>query len=217
MILISLLASLANILAPIQPKVIYFDFGGVMASPDRQMQLAYLVEKLGFPAESLQDSPYFRWMQLHPSEIDYLTQKALEYQILLTPERLEEYRKVKRNSIHEIPGMLELVKHLRQMHYEVDLITNIRPENLDLIEPFRNMFDHIVHCPKDPGERQEAWEMEWMQHGFNPSQLMLIDDQEANVDEAQKLGIQAIQFETVDAILKELVNRGILSEQLEFF
>lgn len=217
MILISLLASLANILAPIQPKVIYFDFGGVMASPDRQMQLDYLVEKLGFPAEALQDSPYFRWMQLHPSEIDYLTQKALEYQILLTPERLEEYRKVKRNSIHEIPGMLELVKHLRQMHYEVDLITNIRPENLDLIEPFRNMFDHIVHCPKDPGERQEAWEMEWMQHGFNPSQLMLIDDQEANVDEAQKLGIQAIQFETVDAILKELVNRGILSEQLEFF
>ena len=111
--------------------VIYFDFGGVMAQPDSQVQLNYLVETLGFPAEALRDSPYFRWMQLHPSEISFLKQKAEEYQISLTDDDLIQYSEVKRNSVREIPGMRELVLSLRQMHYEVNLVTNIRSENFD--------------------------------------------------------------------------------------
>lgn len=61
--------------------VIYFDFGGVIAQPDNQIQLTYLAETLGFPTEALRDSPYLRWMQLHSTEIDYLKRKSEEHQI----------------------------------------------------------------------------------------------------------------------------------------
>lgn len=193
------------------PKVIYFDFGGVMVQPDRQVQLDYLVEKLGFPRKEVENSPYLCWMQLHPEEVGFLTEKAKDNHISLTPEALEAYRIVKKNSVREIPGMSELVSVLRNMHYEVNLITNIRPENLDLIEPLRGKFDHIVHCPKDPGERQETWENERNQHGLKGSQFLLIDDQKPNIDEAEQLGIQAIQFQNVTALIEELAQRHVLS------
>lgn len=188
----------------IQPKVIYFDFGGVMAGPDSEVQLNYLVGK-GFPQEAIAKSPYLRWMQLHDAEIAYLNAFGVPYS-------LEEYRDVKRNSVREIPGMSELVYALRRMNYEVNLITNIRPENLDLIEPYRAMFDHVVHCPKDPGERQVAWEMEWAQHGLMASDCLLIDDQLPNVNEAQNLGIQTIQFTNAAGLVEELAQRGFLNQ-----
>jgi FMN phosphatase YigB (HAD superfamily) len=196
----------AKILLQGKPVAIYFDFGGVMAQPDREVQLDYLVEK-GFPKDAIQDSPYFRWMQLHLAEIEYLSKKALENHISFTPTVIEEYRLIKRSSVGEMPGMSDLVRTLRQMKYEVNLITNIRPENLILIQPFTSLFDRVVHCPKDPGERQEAWEMELAHHGQS---LMLIDDQELNVKEAEKLGIQAIHFQDVEKLIHELTHRSIL-------
>lgn len=211
MILISNIPVQAAIVAPyeVAPKVIYFDFGGVIASPDSQAQLDYLVDNLGFPREAVQDSPYLRWMQLHLAEIEYLSEIARAHQIYLTPGALVGYREAKRNSVQAVPGMAELVQKLRQMNYEVNLITNIRGENLDLLEPFKDLFDHVVHCPKDPGMRQAAWEAEWAGHNLHPAQLLLIDDQEPNVGEAQQLGIQAIQFQNADTLIQELLKRGI--------
>lgn len=192
-----------------QPKVIYFDFGGVVAIPDRQIQMEYLIEKLNFPPVAIQDSPYLQWMQLHKEEVEYLSQIALAYQIKLTPEDLEGYRIAKRNSIHEIPGILELIEILRQKNYEVNLITNVRSENLDLIQPYVPFFDRIIHCPKDPGERREVWETELYRCVCPASQLLLIDDQTPNVIEAENLGLQAIPFDCVEHLIQALKNRGI--------
>lgn len=187
-------------------KTVYFDFGGVMARPDPQIQLNFLVERIGFPEKAVQDSLYLHWMQLHPAEIEYLTQKAKEYRIPLTSEVWEQYRKIKRSSVREIPGMSEVIKTLRDLNYKTYLISNIRSENLDLVEPFMDQFDGFIHCPKDPGERQEVWRIEWIRQGLNPSEMVLVDDQKPNIDEARNLGIQAIQFQNVETLLKELID-----------
>ena len=195
--------------------LIYFDFGGVVAEPDSQVQRTHL-ETLGFPAEALSDSPYFRWMQLHPKEIDYLKQKSEEYHIPLTEDDLMRYSAVKRDSIREIPGIRALVKTLQELQYEVHLITNIRAENFDLVEPFRDLFHTIIHCPTKPGERREIWEMQWALHNKDPSQFLLIDDQEFNVLEAHRLGMQAILFKKFGfsagpIILKTLILKNLRS------
>lgn len=101
---------------------------------------------------------------------------------------------------------------LREMNYEVNLVTNIRSENFDLVEPFRSLFNEIVHCPKDSGERQEAWEMQWASHNMKPEQFLLIDDQEPNIREAHRLGMQSIQFENVDSLITKLMEQGILRD-----
>jgi len=191
-----------------QPKVIYFDFGGVMVQPNREMQLNYLIEELKFPKEAIQDSPHLCWMQLHPEEMKYLSQKASENQIVLSSDALEAYRKAKKDSLREIPGMKELVSNLREMGCEVNLITNIRPENLDLLEPFKPLFDCVILSPKDPGERG-LWESQWIEHRLLPSQLLLIDDQLPNVEEAVKVGLQSFQFQNITALVDELIQRGL--------
>ncbi len=191
-------------------SVLYFDFGGVVAQPDGQAQLNYLVDTLGFSAEALSDSPYFCWMQLHSKEIEYLKQKSSEYHIDLTDEGLASYSNVKRSSVRAVPGMSELIADLRQAGYEVNLVTNVRAENLDLIEPFRSLFNRVVHCPKHPGERQEAWEVEWAFHTMDPSQFLLIDDQEPNVLEARQLGMESIQFVNIESLREQFIKHGIL-------
>ncbi len=191
--------------------VIYFDFGGVVAQPDSQIQLSYLVETLGFPSEALRDSPYLRWMQLHPKELDFLKQKSEEYHIHLTDDDLVQYSEIKRNSVREVPGIRELIMNLRKMNYEVNLVTNIRSENFDIVVPFLTLFNEVVHCPKTPGERREAWEMEWASHNMKPDQFLLIDDQEPNVREADRLGMQSIQFENVNSLTEKLIEQRIIT------
>ena len=114
-------------------------------------------------------------------------------------------------SIQEIPGMRALVEQLRNIGYEVNLVTNIRSENLDLVEPFRPLFDQVVHCPKHPGERQAAWKAEWASHSIAPNQFLLIDDQEANIQEAKALGMEAILFQDAGSLKTKLIQHQILN------
>ena len=188
---------------------IYIDFGGVTAESNPQRQLEWLVN-FGFPQEKIESSPYFQWMQLHPEEIAYLTQIGSELNIPFNVAALKDYEEIKSGSICEVPGMRALIEELRERGYEVNLITNIREENLSLIEPFQAMFDRVVHCPKDPGERQESWEIECSHSGLKTSQLLLIDDQEKNTKEAEQLGLLTIDFKDAETLRAQLIDLKIL-------
>ena len=106
--------------------------------------------------------------------------------------------------------MLELIGKLRAMNYEVNLMTNIRGENYSVVAPFEVLFDQVIHCPKSAGERKTSWENEWIGHAKSADQFLLIDDQEPNVTEAERLGMKSIQFKNVDLLTQQLIERHIL-------
>ena len=207
----SLLLSITSIISPAyeQPRVVYFDFGGVVAITDAEKNLNYLVDLLGLPKEAVQNSPHLRWMQLHPDEIAYLQAKAGEFQLELSEENLEGYRLAKRAAVTPVAGVEELISELRKNGYTVNLISNIRSENIDLLEPYKPLFDRVILTPKNAGAR-EVWEREACLNGLTCSKLILIDDQLANVEEANRYGVQTIEFQSGDLLRKALIEKGIL-------
>jgi epoxide hydrolase-like predicted phosphatase len=109
------------------------------------------------------------------------------------------YEQVKlTTSITPIPQTIELVKSLKQQGYRVAMLSNVTESQADIIRKlgYYELFDPVVlSCDiKVEKPNEEAYKILLERLCLRPSECLFIDDQIKNVEAAQKLGIESIEY-----------------------
>ena len=112
------------------------------------------------------------------------------------------------------PAMIEIVKELRTAGHRLALLTNAVQEFRPVIEktvPIHELFDVIVDS-SEVGMRKpdkEIYDLTSQMLGVESGQCLMIDDLVANVEGAEKAGMQGLLFTTSDetaANIRKLFN-----------
>lgn len=205
----------SNQLQAAQIKAIVFDFGGVIAKSDHE-------EIANFIASTLNISPQEAAMALVDlkkqsatcrDELSFWTHFAQSKGKKLPSDWMVRLSDAKFNAIKTIPGMIDLVKKLQVMGFKTALLSNVRESQAQLksklgyyqlFEPALFSFEIGVSKP-DP----KAYQILLEKLKLPPSEILFIDNKLPNIETAKSLGIDAIQFENTDQLIKELKQRGI--------
>ena len=183
-----------------QPKVIFFDLGGVVCRFLPQRRLDALGEVCGMSSDQVKDVLYTsglirRWDLGHDSstEIHRRMTDGLGYQ-----GSLAELQELWCRAFEPDWQVLQLIDGLRPLH--TALLTDNDPLLLDalpqVLPEVESRFDSLLFSCRlgaakpDPVVFTRALDL----MGCAPAEAVFIDDKAANVAAAQELGITAIQF-----------------------
>lgn len=210
---------LATNLSSLQSKdiVVVFDFGGVVAQADTVQMKSFLMDSFSISKEEL--SKAFRAMQSHVStggsEKQFWEQYAVAREITLPKDWFDQYRVVIRQSIHEIPGTLAIIRKLQCQGYRTAMLSDVTEYQAKIIREigYYDLFNPVLLSYKIGVNkpRPEAFQILLQTLQSPASQVIFIDDRIENVEGAKKLGIDAIQFLDPRQLQQELEQRGIVA------
>ncbi len=201
-----------------QIKNIIFDFGGVLVDWNpRYMYRTYF--------KSEEEMEYFlsnictlEWNA--NQDCGHLMADATRERVAMFPEykeAIELYYSRWGEMLHsDIPASVEFLKAVKEAGYGIYGLTNWSHETIGVAYeryPFFGLFDGIVvsgeECFIKPDPRLYNILLE--RYGLNASECVFLDDNQANVDTAKSLGIEAIRFTTIDEIRPKLRELGIFA------
>lgn len=211
-IILFVLAASAVFAAP--PKVIVFDYGGVIARIDRRPVLKYIAESLDkghrkvkkdFESEKL----YHAFTQPKTFWEEYAGKKL--------PETwFKELESLKKLMVQEVPGMKELLHKIKGQGIQIALLSNTNTQRARFIESMGGYdpFDPILlSCYlglKKP--EPKIYERLLQSLSFKGKDCVFIDNRPCNVEASRKFGIDGIVFRSVDQVKEELKKREITIE-----
>lgn len=211
--LISLMPSFAIAQAPAKAKAIVFDFGGVIATTDRAKIIQFLKETFKLSEQQLKPA-LERWKKVLGSgedEKEFWKNYADSQGVVLTETWFDEYDKV--TGFTDIPGMIEIVKHLQNQGFQTPMLSNIHHYQANVVRRFDyyNLFTPVLLSYKIAYEKpqREAYAVLLDELQLSPSEVIFIDDQIDNVSAAASVGIDAIHFISPLQLLEELNKRNI--------
>jgi len=208
--LFSLFASSALSAAP---QAVVFDWGKVLADPDRKMIVAFLCDSLGITKEEF-ELANLQKQEKQVSEIEFWVEFAMKHGRALPEDWSERYRSVSRAALNVDNEMYALVDELKAKGIPVALLSNIQKRYADLIRSF-GLYEPFTPCllsgetgiaKPDP----KAFKLLLQALSLPASDVIFIDDLAANIEAAHNSGIDAIQFESLSQLKKELSQRGLL-------
>ena len=202
-------------------RAVVFDYGMVLTgSPNAEAHDA-MVRITGLPVDRF-ESLY--WADRHAYDEGKLTgiafwQKFLrEAGLTFQPAIVEEInRHDARMWTTQNPAMLAWQEQLKQSSLLTGILSNMGDNVLANIErefSWIHRFDALVwsfqlHLAKpDPAIYRYALH----ELGVQPAQTLFLDDRIENIDAARALGIQAIQFSTVERLRSDLIAQGFDAE-----
>ncbi len=195
-------------------QVVVFDFGGVMAHPDRSVIVQFLCKTLPFAPEEVVAELRSQIAREVP-QADAWCAYGLERGIVLPDGWFSDFQTAQEAALGSDPEMYALVDELKGEGIQVALLSNIaarygkivRAFNLyDPFEPVLLSYEIGVEKP-DP----EAYEILLDRLGQPPEEVIFIDDLPENVEAARQMGIDAILFESPKQIREELERRSLLT------
>ncbi len=199
-------------------KNIVFDFGGVLVQYDFK---AFFAKQLG----SEEQAEWFMHHLLtaeHNSLLDKADKPFEEY-IAIWKRQWPDYATVldafdKRYTdifTNEMPGVVALMKQLKDKGYRLLGLSNWSAKVNDVIRKFPNPFalldgsliSYEVHLLKPDVAIYKA-----LCERFNlmPEECLFIDDKPENVVGAQRAGMHAVVFTTIDQLRFDLQKEGIV-------
>jgi putative hydrolase of the HAD superfamily len=217
-ILTSFIASTVAITSLIAtPQAIVFDFGGVLTQePKREMVVNFLRESFGFSRAEFERVHEVKRQAVKQGKTDeeFWTSYAKEKGIELPSHWSASFRTVMKDAIGINREMYALVSELKQQQISVALLSNIDERlgklirDFGLYEPFNPCLLSFEIGSEKPD--LEAYEILLKELSLPAKEVVFIDDRFENIEAAQKLGIDAILFESVEQIRGELERRGAL-------
>lgn len=193
------------------PKVVVFDFGGVVAKVDRRPMLEFLSESF--------DKPYKKVKREFAHETLYIAlEKPLSYwekygKKPLSPGWKTQFDDRKKNIVREMPGMRGLIEEIKAQGIQVALLSNTRENRARFIEKLGayDLFDPILlSCylgTKKPEPEIYTLLLEHLKWGA--SECLFIDNRRGNVESAAGLGIDTIHFRSTEQLKEALIEKGI--------
>jgi putative hydrolase of the HAD superfamily len=199
--------------APLLPKAIVSDFGGVLTSPLSQGFFAYqeasgvTPEDLGRAmqrvAEQRGENPLFELErgELPEEEFGRLLAEQLPGRFDLVDLRRHYFDRLQPNT-----PMIDYMRELRDRGLRMALCTNNvreweplwRAKLPELDEIFECVVDSAFVGTRKPERRIFELTLERLGDGLHFEDCLLLDDIEVNCEGAQALGMKAIRFESAD-------------------
>jgi FMN phosphatase YigB (HAD superfamily) len=201
------------------PQFIYFDLGNVLCPFDRQVEIRQVAEASGVPEEKVREVLLGEDGVLWKAERGELDDRGLHSEFCrLTSSRVDTAAFLRANAdIFTLNGeLVPLVALLEDAQVPLGILSNTCSSHWQhlsdgryaiLLSPFRvrvlsyevgatkpdeEIFRHAIERARVPAEK-----------------ILYIDDLPGHVEAARKLGIDAVQYTTTDALLRELIARGV--------
>lgn len=208
---------------------VVFDFGGVLVKPDEERNAAYLAEKLGVMPEEIiaydveingNEKRKLQWIRVDDQEFAMWMGFAQSLgKTIDDPETWrQDYEEAKKSAVQPLPGMVEVIKELKEAGYPLDILSNFEPWMQPLLDRFLNelqeemggpSFDQI-HLSYVTGKNKPDPQAYEAILKAAAGHTLFIDDQSKNITAAQECGLRALHFTTADQLRQELVSRRIL-------
>tara|TARA_R110000868_G_scaffold171565_2_gene407243 strand:+ start:15 stop:632 length:618 start_codon:yes stop_codon:yes gene_type:complete len=196
---------------------IAFDLGRVLVDWDP----SYLFSTL------ISDKPRLAFMLEHIVTMDWIEEvdrgkllsQAVEERIALFPAFSHELEEYGRRWIETIPnlieGTVEIKRRLENKGYPLYALSNFgRDTYADALKIYPELgaftgaviSGHEGYIKPEP----EIYKILLERYGLDAAKLLFIDDRVDNVEMAQSLGFQAVQFISPEGLMAELARLGVL-------
>jgi len=215
--------------APWSIERVIFDFGGVLIKPNEEKVAAYLAEFFGISEDEIRECDgqvngeemrKLQWIGIDEEEFQMWVSYATAIGKPIPDPNLwrEEYLKVKMEALETLPGIVDLIRDLKEANYSLDILSNF-PEWMQPLldqlladlrrelgyEPFDTI--HLSYVTKRNKPYKDAFEGILQTEG---SHTLFIDDQRKNIRGAGECGIRSIHFLSADQVRQELICHGVL-------
>lgn len=195
---------------PYPIKAVILDFGDVISLPADPEVIAWMAGEFGVSVDGFRQT-YSRFRH----DYDKGTLDAASYWTMiadacgkkLTGEEIAQLRK------HDVkmwsrlnPRVLRWNEALRQAGYKTAILSNMHADMVERIRTgaeWATQFDALALSAELGMAKPEPGIFEYVlgQLNLEPSQAMFVDDREANVDAAVRLGLMGIHAPTTDALV----------------
>jgi len=197
-------------------RAVVFDYGIVLSGPPNAEAWAAMKRITGLPEERF--APMF-WADRPAYDEGKLTGITFWQKFLrdagLPQEHVEELNRWdQRLWTVQNPAMVAWQLQLKQRGLLTAILSNMGDSVLESVErefAWIHRFDVLVWsyqlgiAKPDPAIYRHTL----AQLGTLPEETLFIDDRRENVEAAQALGIQAIEFSTVERLRQELISQGL--------
>lgn len=199
------------------PQAVVFDFGGVLTGePNREIIISFLRESFDLSRADFERVNEEKRLAIKQGKTDeeFWISYAQEKGIKLPSNWGESFKAVMKDGIGINQEMFALVQQLKERHIPVALLSNIDERLARIIREigFYEPFDPCILSFEIGVEKPDlkAYEFLLTKLALPAKEIVFIDDLPENIESAQKLGIDAILFESPEQIRSALRQRGAL-------
>lgn len=199
-------------------QAIIFDFGNVLLEWNpRHVYRRYFPDNEAGMENFLHEVNFMEWNAQQDKGRSFAEGVAeLSQQFPHYAELIQAYHDNWKDSIgNHLEGTVEIMKRLKQAGYRLYGLSNWSAETFPLMRDkfdFFNLLDDIVISGEVGMIKPEPEIFEHMLEriGKPANACLFIDDAQANVEQAQRLGIVSIQFHSPEQLETELHQLGVL-------
>lgn len=192
------------------PQAIVFDFGGVMTKmPERETIVRFLQSAFQITETDLEKIKGHDTLADQESWLSFAEEKKID----LSKNWTRQVRGAIRDAIGINTEMYQLVAELKEKGVRVALLSNVNGKIAKMVRGFGfyEPFDPcLLSC--DIGfekPSQKAFEALMDKLSLPAREIIFIDDRIENIEGAKKAGIDAILFESVEQVKRELSKREL--------
>ena len=198
------------------PQAVVFDWGNVIGFSDRSVVVNFMCESFHFSESEFESANLEKRkaMKAGKSDTDFWLEFANRKGIHLPKDWALAYTAILKESVGADPTMYILIDELKESGMRIGMLSNIDDRYTKLIRDFGfyEPFDPCLLSCEMGLEKPDpkAYELLLKTINLPAKEIVFIDDKTENVEAAQKMGIDAILFESPQQLRKELAKRDLL-------
>jgi epoxide hydrolase-like predicted phosphatase len=200
------------------PRAVIFDWGDVMGFVDRSIYVNFVCDSMQFSGPEFESINLEKKeaMKAGKPEIDFWLEFAQKKGVKLPEDWGQQYMATLKKAFGADPKMYALVDQIKETGMRVGMLSNVDDRGRQLLRRFGfyDPFDPCILSSEVGLEKPDPKIYELLLKTVNlpGEEVVFIDDKEENVEAAKKLGIDAIQFTSIQELRKELLQREILTQ-----
>jgi HAD superfamily hydrolase (TIGR01509 family) len=201
------------------PQFIYFDLGNVLCFFDREKEVRQVAEVARAPAEKVREALIGERGVLWRGERGEIDERQFHEEFCrLTGSRPEMGAFLDADAdIFALNGeLVPLVAHLEDAQIPLGILSNTSPSHWKQVSDGRyaillSAFRETVLSFEVGAAKPEAkiFQRAIEGAGVPAERIFYVDDLPGHVEAARKLGMDAVQYTTTDALVRELLARGV--------
>jgi putative hydrolase of the HAD superfamily len=202
-------------------RAVAFDYGMVLSGPPDPRAHQELKDITGLPHDEFER---FYWADRHAYDRGEYTGKTYWQKFVrdagldLSPDHVDRLTRVDATLWTTTnPEMLAWHQVLRERGLKTGILSNMGDNVLESLEanfPWLNDFDVLIwsyqHNLAKP--EPEIYHLLLERLGTAPEETLFLDDKLVNIEAARHLGLQALQFSTVEQLRQDLITTGLDQE-----
>lgn len=195
-------------------KAVFFDIGGVLATKILGRMADDLADKYGRGKKEFNEKIHIGWGDYKIGKIDAGNFWQLFIDSAGLNESPSELAELSLKYIEELPGVMDIVKELKEK-YKLGILSNNVEEWMQYLRKIMDLevFD-VVISSHEAGMKKPLKEFFMLglekMGGIKPEECVFIDDQDNNIDAAKEIGFVAVKFENAEKLRKDLEELGVI-------